>query len=102
MSIPVKGDIRAIFDDTKSNSQYLQWNGFFVYGFDKDGFVEKGSISNYAGNDYNPIYMPARSLYIGDMLYAVMDGSIKMNDLANISNEINCINLGSTCGLIHI
>ncbi len=100
MSIPIKGEIKAIFDGAKSDSQYVQWNGFFVYGFDKDGFVEKGSISHYIGNNYNSIYMPARSLYIGDTLYTVMDGSIKMNDLTDISNEINSITIESTGGLV--
>lgn len=100
MSIPIKGEIKAIFDDAKTDSQYMQWNGFFVYGFDTDGFVKKGSISHYTGNNYNSIYMPARSLYIDDVLYTVMDGSIKMNDLTNISNEINSITIGSTGGLI--
>jgi inhibitor of cysteine peptidase len=100
MSIPIKGEIKAIFDDAKTDSQYVQWNGFFVYGFDTDGFVKKGSISHYTGNNYNSIYMPARSLYIDDVLYTVMDGSIKMNDLTNISNEINSITIGSTGGLI--
>jgi inhibitor of cysteine peptidase len=100
MSIPIKGEIKAIFDDAKTDSQYVQWNGFFVYGFDTNGFVKKGSISHYTGNNYNSIYMPARSLYIDDVLYTVMDGSIKMNDLTNISNEINSITIGSTGGLI--
>lgn len=100
MSFPIKGEIKAIFNDAKSDSQYFQWNGFFVYGFDHDKFVKKGSISHYSGSNYNSIYMPARSLYIGDTLYTVMDGSIKMNDLSNISNEINHINIGSTGGLI--
>ncbi|HET9009614.1 MAG TPA: beta-propeller domain-containing protein [Nitrosarchaeum sp.] len=100
MSLPIKGELKAIFDDAKTDSQYVQWNGFFVYGFDKDGFVKKGSISHYTGNNYNSIYMPARSLYIDDVLYTVMDGSIKMNDLTNISNEINSITIGSTGGLI--
>lgn len=100
MSIPIKGEIKAIFDDAKTDSQYVQWNGFFVYGFDKDEFVKKGTISHYTGNNYNSIYMPARSLYIDDTLYTVMDGSIKMNDLANITNEINSITIGSTGELI--
>jgi len=100
MSFPIKGEIKAIFGDTKPDSQYVQWNGFFVYGFDQDKFVKKGSISHYSGSNYNSIYMPARSMYIGDTLYTVMDGSIKMNDLSNISNEINHINIGSTGGLV--
>jgi uncharacterized secreted protein with C-terminal beta-propeller domain len=100
MSVPIKGEIKAIFNDAKPDLQYTQWSGFFVYGFDNDKFVKKGSISHYSGSNYNSIYMPARSLYIGDTLYTVMDGSIKMNDLSNISNEINHINIGSTGGLI--
>ncbi|MBM2819513.1 MAG: hypothetical protein HW410_1195 [Nitrosarchaeum sp.] len=100
MSIPIKGDVKGIFDATKPDLQYNSWNGFFVYGFDKYEFVEKGMISHYSGNNFNSIYMPARSLYIGDTLYTVMDGSIKMNDLANISNEINSIKIGSTGELV--
>jgi uncharacterized secreted protein with C-terminal beta-propeller domain len=100
MSIPIKGDVKGIFDATKPDLQYNSWNGFFVYGFDKYEFVEKGMITHYSGNNFNSIYMPARSLYIGDTLYTVMDGSIKMNDLANISNEINSIKIGSTGELV--
>jgi uncharacterized secreted protein with C-terminal beta-propeller domain len=100
MSIPIKGDIKGIFDSTKPELQYNSWNGFFVYGFDKYEFVEKGMITHYSGNNFNSIYMPARSLYIGDTLYTVMDGSIKMNDLADISNEINSIKIGNTGQLV--
>jgi uncharacterized secreted protein with C-terminal beta-propeller domain len=100
MSIPIKGDIKGIFDAAKPELQYSSWNGFFVYGFDKYEFVEKGMISHYTGNNFNSIYMPARSLYIGDTLYTVMDGSIKMNDLTNISHEINSIKIGSTGQLV--
>jgi uncharacterized secreted protein with C-terminal beta-propeller domain len=100
MSIPIKGDVKGIFDATKPELQYNSWNGFFVYGFEKYEFVEKGMISHYSGNNFNSIYMPARSLYIGDTLYTVMDGSVKMNDLANISNEINSIKIGSTGELV--
>ena len=100
MSFPIKGEIKGIFNDTKPDLQYTQWSGFFVYGFDDDKFVKKGIISHYSGSTYNSIYMPARSLYIGDTLYTVMDGSIKMNDLSNISNEINHITIASTGGLI--
>lgn len=100
MSIPIKGEIKAVFGDTKTGSEYVQWNGFFVYGFDNDGFVKKGLISHYSGSNYNSIYMPARSMYIGDTLYTIMDGNIKMNELSNISNEINAITIASTGGLV--
>lgn len=92
-------EIKAIFDDAKFNSQHIQWNGLFVYGFDKDGFIEKGSIYYSAGNNYNSIYIPVRSLYIGDYTVYSMDGSIKMNDLTDISNDINRITIESTAGL---
>ena len=100
MSIPIKGEIKAVFGEVKTGSEYIYWNGFFVYGFNNNEFVKKGSISHYTDINYNSIYMPARSMYIEDTLYTVMDGSIKMNDLTNISNEINQINIGSTGGLI--
>jgi hypothetical protein len=44
--------------------------------------------------------MPARSLYIGNTLYTIMDGSIKMNDLTNVSREINSIKIESTGELV--
>jgi uncharacterized secreted protein with C-terminal beta-propeller domain len=100
MSIPIKGDNSGIFDSTKPEMPYSSWNGFFVYGFNNFKFVEKGKISHYTGNNFNSIYMPARSFYIDNTLYTVMDGSIKMNDLDNISNEINSIKIGSTGELV--
>jgi len=100
MSIPIKGDIKGIFDSAKPEMQYNSWNGFFVYGFNNYEFVEKGMISHYTGNNFNSIYMSARSFYIGNTLYTVMDGSIKMNDLADISNEINSIKIGGTGELV--
>jgi len=69
MSIPIKGNSKTIFANSISDSKFTQWNGFFVYGFDKDGFVKKGTISHYVSDNYNSFYMPARSLYIGDILY---------------------------------
>jgi hypothetical protein len=101
MSIPIKGSGPVIFDTVNSSLGYNNsWNGFFVYGFDKYEFVEKGKISHSVGDNLYLMYMPARSLYIGDTLYTVMDGSIKMNDLADISREINSIKLGSSGELI--
>ncbi|MFB5629764.1 MAG: beta-propeller domain-containing protein, partial [Nitrosarchaeum sp.] len=69
MSIPIKGNSKTIFATSSPDSKYTQWNGFFVYGFDKDGFVKKGTIAHYVGDNYNSFYMPARSLYIEDTLY---------------------------------
>jgi hypothetical protein len=72
-----------------------------VYGFENNKFVERGKIAHYIWeNNYNVQYMQSRSLYIDDTLYTVMDGSIKMNDLNDISNEINTIMLTPTGGII--
>jgi uncharacterized secreted protein with C-terminal beta-propeller domain len=100
MSIPIKGNIPSIFDDSKMSSQHSYWSGFFVYGFDDARFVEKGHVSHFIVDNYNAVYMPARSLYIENNLYTIMDGNIKINDLDNISNEIKNINIGSTGKII--
>jgi uncharacterized secreted protein with C-terminal beta-propeller domain len=97
MSIPIKSNYRILFEaDSQATEIYQQknWNGFYVYGFENNQFVERGKIAHYIWeNNYNVPYMQSRSLYIDDTLYTVMDGSIKMNDLNDISNEINTIML---------
>jgi uncharacterized secreted protein with C-terminal beta-propeller domain len=97
MSIPIKSNYHILFEkDPEYTDIYQQknWNGFYVYGFENNKFVERGKISHYIWeNNYNVQYMQSRSLYIDDTLYTVMDGSIKMNDLNDISNEINTIML---------
>jgi uncharacterized secreted protein with C-terminal beta-propeller domain len=104
MSIPIKSNYRILFEtDSPSTDIYQQknWNGFYVYGFENNKFVERGKIAHYIWeNNYNVQYMQSRSLYIDDTLYTVMDGSIKMNDLNDISNEINTIMLTPTGGII--
>jgi uncharacterized secreted protein with C-terminal beta-propeller domain len=104
MSIPIKSNYRILFEpDSQSTDMYQQknWNGFYVYGFENNKFVERGKIAHYIWeNNYNVQYMQSRSLYIDDTLYTVMDGSIKMNDLNDISNEINTIMLTPTGGII--
>ncbi|HXV66798.1 MAG TPA: beta-propeller domain-containing protein [Nitrosopumilaceae archaeon] len=102
MSIPIKGNVMEIFEDSLiKKEEYRNWNGFFVYGFDKNTFVEKGKVVHYTGEmGYNPVYMQARSLYIGDTLYTIMDGSIKMNDIDDISHEQNSILLQKTGNIL--
>ncbi len=107
MSVPIKSNIIAFEEDDLSSSiindfdDDKYWNGFYVYGFDENGFVEKGTITHHQYQDYyNFPYMKPRSLYIDDALYTIMDGSIKINDINNIQNEINSINLTNTGKLI--
>ncbi len=105
MSIPIKTSIMAFEDESSTIPEDYDydkyWNGFYVYGFDENGFVKKGTITHYQYQDhYNFPYMKPRSLYIEDMLYTVMDGSIKINDINNIKNELNSISLANTGKLI--
>ena len=106
MSIPIKTSIIAFEEEplpvTDERYYYDRyWNGFYIYGFDEDGFVEKGTITHYQYQDhYNFPYMNPRSLYIDDALYTVMDGSLKINDINNIENELNSISLANTGNLI--
>jgi len=44
--------------------------------------------------------MQSRSFYIGDTLYTIMDGSIKMNEIDNISHEQNSISLQKTGNIL--
>jgi inhibitor of cysteine peptidase len=102
MSIPIQSSARALEKNPPEYDDYSTvWNGFYVYGFENFKIVEKGKIAHMTGKQqYSGVYMSPRSLYIGDTLYTVMDGSIKMNDLGNISNEINSIKIGSTGEII--
>ena len=87
MSIPIKGNVDAIVGSSIRAPEYKTWNGFYVYGFDSKGFKEKGTIVHFEGTSYNYSYMPARSFYIENTLYTVMDGSIKMNDINDLSEK---------------
>jgi len=76
------------------------WQGAYVFNVSlENGFVFKGGITHMENNvDYSyppySVYYPysdysvKRSLYIGDVLYTISDGLIKMNNLDNLS-EIN-------------
>lgn len=96
LSIPIKGSMVPLIEkgNLSVDTYYSNiWYGFYVYGIDKDKFDMKGKVAHYNGNNsYNEIYMPARSFYIGNTLYTVMDGSVKMNDINDI-HEINSLNL---------
>ena len=108
MSIPIKTSIIAFEDEpstsvTDDDDYYYDryWNGFYIYGFDENGFVEKGTITHYQYQDhYNFPYMEPRSLYIDDALYTVMDGSLKINDINNIEDELKSISLANTGKII--
>ena len=97
LSIPIKTSISSLENLQNVHDRYNRdkyWYGFYVYGFDEDGFVSKGEILHHQWqHDYNKPYMKSRSFYINDALYTVMDGSLKINDLDSL-DEINSINLG--------
>lgn len=57
---------------------YDHWNGFYVYGLDKEnGFEEIGKIRHETSDDSQK----ARTLYIEDMLYTVSDYLLNIHHL---------------------
>jgi uncharacterized secreted protein with C-terminal beta-propeller domain len=104
MSIPIKGSIHP--SPLVEREGYYPtdkiWNGFYVYGINGDGFDLKGKITHYNSDVYPTVYMQSRSFYIDNTLYTVMDGSVKMNDINNIENEVNSLELLQTGNLVKI
>ncbi len=99
---------------SEANKQYgdsaygeAVWQGVYVYGLSLDGgFVLKGTITHldssllgadhYAKNS-SDLYTAqnnwiTRSLYIGNALYTVSNGEVKLNSLSDLS-EIATVNL---------
>jgi len=79
------------------------WSGFYVFGIDTTkGLFLKGTVVHYNGTNYQQYYYPqeSRSFYIGDSLYTVSPGLMKINDLNNIANLINEIKLSDTGQLV--
>jgi inhibitor of cysteine peptidase len=75
------------------------WQGAYIFSLDPNkGFTKKGTISHYDGDErsdywwYSP-YAVTRSLYMDNVLYTISAGKIKMNDLNNISDEINTVDI---------
>ncbi len=76
------------------------WQGFYVYGVDTTtGFTIKGKIEHNNGTDYG-YPQGSRSFYINDLLYTVTPSLMKINDLNNLSHEINHIGLDNTGQII--
>ncbi len=75
------------------------WQGFYVFGVDPShGFSVKGTITHYNGTQYYGY--GSRSFYINDSLYTVTPGLMKINDINNISHEINQVQLDNTGQII--
>ena len=71
------------------------WQGFYIFGVDPNhGFAVKGIITHYNGTQYYGD--GSRSFYINDSLYTVTPGLMKINDLNNLSHEINQVRLDNT------
>ena len=76
------------------------WQGFYVFGVDPSyGFTLKGKVEHYNGTDYG-YSQGSRSFYIDDSLYTVTPNLMKINDLNNISHEVNHIPLDNTGHII--
>jgi hypothetical protein len=75
------------------------WEGFYIFGVDQNhGFSLKGTVTHYNGTEYYGY--GSRSFYINDSLYTVTPGLMKINDLNNISHEINQIKFENTGEMI--
>ncbi|MGI0072673.1 MAG: beta-propeller domain-containing protein [Nitrosotalea sp.] len=75
------------------------WEGFYIFGVDPShGFSLKGIVTHYNGTQYYGY--GSRSFYINDSLYTVTPGLMKINDLNNISHEVNQIQLDNTGDII--
>jgi inhibitor of cysteine peptidase len=76
------------------------FQGAYVYQLNLDGFTYKGRITHMEGDvgfdesywSWNSPYTISRSLYIGDVLYTISEGMVKMNDIATL-DELASITL---------
>jgi len=98
LSMPVRDYERIIFEDDQTGEirkKSQNWLGFYIYGIDPDkGFNLKGEVEHYSGNGYDYGFDGRnRSFYIDDIVYTVSSEYIKMNDLNEISNEVNEIKI---------
>ena len=99
LSIPIHSRIDALDEDFSSGSKNQQWYGFYVYGLDSsDGFDFKGRVQHIVGETWPYSETSPRSFYIEDVLYTTSDVYLKMNDLADIKNEINSVKLDERTG----
>jgi len=94
LSLPITSNdyIDPLVKDDYTEPKF--WQGFYVFGVDPDaGFKLKGRVEHpNSGYDYG---YGSRSFYIGDVLYTVKGGLMKMNDVQDMS-EINQVRLGNT------
>lgn len=100
LSIPVtsydwyyRGDLES--QDPLSREIGL-WNGFYVFGLgDGEEITIKGTIQHNDNNNSGfDMAGRSRSFFIGDTLYTVTPGMMKMHDLDDLRIEKNAIPLG--------
>ena len=94
LSIPIEQSNKI---KTSFGTEREHWYGFYVFHLDTiNGIEPLHSIKHYDNHDDVDVYLPPRSFYISDTLYTVSSKAIKMNEIGNLSNEINSIDLGHT------
>jgi len=84
-------------DTERTEFYYSGWSGAYVFEVDVTGFALQGEITHTPENttQQDPWYygpQVRRSLYIGDDLYTVSDGLVKINALADLA-EIKAVPL---------
>jgi hypothetical protein len=84
-------------NETRTDFYYSGWSGAFVFEVDTAGFTLQGEITHTPENttQQDPGYygpQVRRSLYIGNELYTVSDGLVKINALDTLA-EIKAVPL---------
>jgi hypothetical protein len=79
------------------------WSGFYVFGTNPNqGFKLKGTIVH--NDDNNGMYYMSqsnsRSFFINDILYTVTPTLMKMNNLNDVSKEINSLRFAGSGEII--
>lgn len=93
--IPLEGEIIRPYPQPKI------WRGFYVFGVNaNDGISLKGKVEHSTDPNYYGYSYGSRSFYIDDALYTVTSGLMKINDLSDISHEINQVKFGNTGEII--
>ena len=91
---------KQVYDSRYGYYRQRLWQGAYVFGFnDKKEIELKGKISHNDGDEqsnywyYGSPNAVRRSLYIDDVLYTVSQVKVQMNDLKEISKEINSVDI---------
>ncbi|MFH1211988.1 MAG: beta-propeller domain-containing protein [Candidatus Woesearchaeota archaeon] len=96
--IPIRENRNRFYDGQFGYYRWRVWQGAYVFGIDLEGISLNGKITHSEDETADEYYYWSpnavrRSLFMDDVLYTVSMAKIKMNDMNDVSDEINDINL---------